>query len=73
MEASFPETKFSTRMSDDVTSLRTISSPSSVLKLTVIERLLRLIDRKYADSGGKWDDALGASLDRGAEGGFHEP
>jgi hypothetical protein len=47
--------------------------PSGFFKLTVIDRLFRLIARKYADSGGRWLDESGASFERGAEGGFHVP
>ena len=52
-------------------SLWTISGPSGFLRLTVIERLLRLAVRKYADSGGRSGE--GASSNRGAAGGCHAP
>ena len=37
----------------------------------MIERLLRLAVRKYADSGGRFGE--GASSSRGAAGGCHAP
>ena len=51
--ASFPEMKFSTRTSDCLIIRCNISSPAGDLKSTVTDRLLRFIDRKYVDSGGK--------------------
>ena len=51
--ASFPEIKFSTKMSDCLINRCKISSPAGDLKSTVMERLLRFTDRKYADSGGR--------------------
>ena len=50
-----------------------ISSPAGDLKSTVMDRLLRFIDRKYADSGGKWEVSAGALLSNGAAGGFQDP
>lgn len=51
--ASFPEIKFSTRTSDCLIMRCKISRPAGDLKSTVMDRLLRFTDRKYADSGGK--------------------
>lgn len=73
MEASLPGIKFSTSTSALATSLRKISSPSGCLKLTVMERLFLFAARKYADSGGRWEEAFGAVSERGAAGMFHEP
>ena len=73
IEASLPETKFSTRTSDCWTNFFTISRPSGFLKLTVIDRLFLLTARKYVDSGGRWNVPLGAFSTRGAEGGLHDP
>jgi len=73
MESSLPGIKFSTSTSALATSLRKISSPSGCLKLTVMERLFLFTARKYADSGGRWEEAFGAISERGAAGGFHEP
>ena len=71
--ASFPETKFSMKISDRLINRCRISSPAEVLKSTVIERLLRFTDRKYADSGGKWEVSVGALSIRGAAGGLQDP
>lgn len=71
--ASFPEMKFSTKISDSLINLCNISSPAGDLKSTVMDRLLRFIDRKYADSGGKWEASMGALSSNGAAGGFQDP
>lgn len=71
--ASFPEKKFSTKMSDCLINRYNISSPAGDLKSTVMDRLLRFIDKKYADSGGKWEASAGALLSNGAAGGFQDP
>lgn len=73
IEVSFPETKFSTRISERSINRCMISRPSGFLKLTVIERLFRFIARKYADSGGRCVELLGAEESKGAEGGFQDP
>jgi len=71
--ASFPEIKFSMKTSDCLINRCSISSPAGDLKSTVIDRLLRFIDRKYADSGGKWEASTGALSGNGAAGGFQDP
>jgi hypothetical protein len=38
-----------------------------------MERLFLFTARKYADSGGRCDEAFGAFSDRGAAGGLHDP
>lgn len=38
-----------------------------------MERLFLFTARKYADSGGKWDEAFGAFSDKGAAGGLQDP
>jgi hypothetical protein len=73
MESNFPGIKFSTNTSDFATSRRRISSPFGFLKFTVMERLFLFTARKYADSGGRCDEALGAFSDRGAAGGLQVP
>src|SRR6266404_5165616 len=73
MESSLPGIKFSTSTSAVATSLCKISSPSGFLKLTVRDRLFLFAARKYADSGGRWEEAFGAVSERGAAGGFHDP
>lgn len=72
-EASFPEIKFSIKISDRSISRCNISSPAGDLKSTVMDRLLRFADRKYADSGGKWEASVGAQSSNGAAGGFQDP
>ena len=71
--ASFPEIKFSTRMSDRLINRCKMSSPAGDLKSTVMERLLRFTDRKYADSDGRWELSPGAPSSRGAAGGLQDP
>lgn len=38
-----------------------------------MERLFLFTARKYADSGGRCDEASGAFSERGAAGGLHDP
>ena len=38
-----------------------------------MERLFLFTARKYADSGGRCDEAFGAFSERGAAGGLHNP
>jgi len=38
-----------------------------------MERLFLFTARKYADSGGRCDEAFGAFSERGAAGGLHDP
>ena len=71
--ASFPETKFSMKISDRLTSRYNISSPARDLKSTVMDRLFRFIARKYADSGGRWEASAGALSSNGAAGGIQDP
>jgi hypothetical protein len=73
MVSNLPGKKFSTNTSAFATSLWRISRPLGFLKFTVMERLFLFTARKYADSGGRWDEAFGALLDKGAAGGLHEP
>jgi hypothetical protein len=73
MESNFPGKKFSTNTSAFATSLWRISKPLCFLKFTVMERLFLFTARKYADSGGRCDEAFGAFSDMGAAGGLHDP
>jgi len=50
-----------------------ISRPAGDLKSMVMDRLLRFTERKYADSGGKWEVSPGALSSNGAAGGFQDP